>query len=82
MRVCAASMAGIEDDPGSARPSASTIEVMVEAVPIVLQVPGVLVIRPSRLCISLASILPAWYSSQNMRVWVPAPTVLAVPFFR
>src|SRR6266511_6316185 len=40
--ICAwwESAAGIDADPGSARPSASTAEVMVDAVPIVMQWPG------------------------------------------
>ena len=81
MRVWAESMAGIELAPGSVRPRASTMLVMVEAVPMVLQVPGARVMRPSSDCNSWASMRPAWYSSQNMRVWVPAPTVLETPFF-
>lgn len=50
------------------------IEVMVEAVPIVLQVPGVRVMRLSGQRHCVASILPACSSSQ-MRVCVPAPMV-------
>ena len=40
MRGCAASPAGIEDEPGRESPSASVMEVMVEAVPMVMQVPA------------------------------------------
>ena len=39
MRGCAASAAGIEAAPGSVSPSASAMEVMVEAVPMVMQCP-------------------------------------------
>ena len=39
MRMWLASAAGIEDAPGSVMPIASAIEVMVEAVPMVMQVP-------------------------------------------
>ena len=39
MRGWPLSAAGIEDAPGSVRPMASTIDVMVDAVPMVLQVP-------------------------------------------
>jgi hypothetical protein len=37
--MCPASAAGIEDAPGSVMPMASAIEVMVEAVPMVMHVP-------------------------------------------
>jgi hypothetical protein len=40
MRGWAASAAGIEVAPGSVRPSASAMMVIVEAVPIVMQVPA------------------------------------------
>ncbi len=46
--------------PGSARPSASTIEVIVLAVPIVLHVPGERVMRASRLTHSSSPMRPAW----------------------
>ena len=52
-------MAGIAVEPGSARPIASTIEVIVLAVPITLQVPGERVIFASRPIHSRSSILPA-----------------------
>ena len=80
MRVCAESIAGMLLAPGSERPSASTMAVMVEAVPMVLQVPGARVIRASSDVISAVSMCPALYSSQNMRVWVPAPMLRVTPF--
>jgi len=40
MRECAAWTAGIEEAPGRVRPRVSVMEVMVEAVPIVMQWPG------------------------------------------
>jgi hypothetical protein len=39
MRIWPASAAGIDDAPGSVMPIASAIAVMVDAVPIVMQVP-------------------------------------------
>ena len=79
MRMWAESMAGMLLAPGSARPSASTMAVMVEAVPMVLQVPGALVILDSSAINSELLSLPAWYSSQNMRVCVPAPMLRLTP---
>ena len=75
MRVWPASMAGMALAPGRARPSASTRAVMVLAVPMVLQVPGLRVMRASSRTHSAWSMRPAWYSSQNRRVCVPAPTL-------
>ena len=74
MRTCAESAAGIDEAPGSVSPIASTTEVIVEAVPIVLQVPTERVMRASRSTQSSWVILPARSSSQYLRVWVPAPT--------
>ncbi len=51
------------------------MDVIVLAVPIVLQVPGLRVMCASSLIHSAALTCPAWYSSQNIRVWVPAPTL-------
>ena len=39
MRLCPASGAGIDDAPGSVRPQPSAIDIMVDAVPMVMQVP-------------------------------------------
>ena len=75
MRGWAASMAGMLVLPGRAMPSASAMAVMVLAVPMVLQVPGLRVMRASSCTHSSAPILPACKSSQNSRVCVPAPTV-------
>ena len=52
---------------------ASTIDVMVEAVPMVLQVPIERVIRLSRSTQSSCVMLPARNSSQYFLVCVPAP---------
>jgi hypothetical protein len=77
MRACAESIAGMAVEPGNARPSASTMAVIVLAVPMVLQVPGDRVIFASSAIHSASPIAPAWRSSQNMRVCVPAPTARA-----
>jgi hypothetical protein len=81
MRTWPASIAGIEVLPGSARPRASTMAVIVLAVPIVLQVPGERVILASSCTHSVSLTRPAWYSSQNMRVCVPAPMLRVTPSF-
>src|SRR5271163_142387 len=73
MRTCPESAAGIDDAPVSVSPIASMIEVMVEAVPMVLQVPMVRVILDSSSIQSCSEILPARYSSQYFLVCVPAP---------
>ena len=52
---------------------ASTIDVIVDAVPMVLQVPMERVIRLSRSTQSACVMLPARSSSQYFLVWVPAP---------
>ena len=75
IRTWFASIAGMLLAPGNVNPIASTIDVMVLAVPIVLQVPGERVILASSLIHSGCLILPATYSSQNFLVWVPAPTL-------
>ena len=59
MRVWAESIAGMLEAPGKVMPSASTMEVMVDAVPMVLQVPGERVEMPSISIISGSLILPA-----------------------
>ena len=73
MRTCAESAAGIDDAPVRVRPIASMIEVMVEAVPMVLQVPMLRVMRDSSSIQSSDVMLPARYSSQYFFVCVPAP---------
>ena len=57
--------------------------VIVLAVSVVLQVPGERVMRDSSCTHSASVTRPACFSSQKMRVWVPAPTVCAgAPGFR
>lgn len=76
MRTCAESTVGIEEAPGSVNLIASTMLTMVDAVPMVLQVPIERVIRLSRSIQSASVMLPACFSSQYLRVWVLAPTTV------
>ena len=55
-------------------PSASAAEVMVEAVPMVMQWPGERAMPPSRSAISQSPTSPARASSQNFHMSVPLPT--------
>ena len=73
MRAWAESTAGMLVAPGSVKPSASAMLVMVDAVPMVLQVPCERVMRPSSSIQSAWLMLPARSSSQYFLVWVPAP---------
>ena len=68
--ACTAGMAAV---PGRAMPSASTMQAMVEAVPITAQVPAVVASLPSISLISLSSIWPARYFAQKRRQSVQAP---------
>ncbi len=74
-RVWPASMAGTLVAPGKVRPMASMMEVIVLAVPMVLQVPGARVIFASSEIHSGWSMSPTTYCSQYFLVCVPAPTV-------
>ena len=62
-----------EVEPGSARPSASIALVMVEAVPIVMQVPGERAMPSSTPCHSSSVMLPARSSAQYFNVSLPLP---------
>src|SRR5882672_7490198 len=68
------SAAGIDAEPGSARPSASAAEVMVDAVPIVMQWPGERAI-PSSISSHCSSLtLPARFSAQYFHTSEPLPS--------
>ena len=56
-------------------PSASAAEVMVDAVPMVMQCPGDRAMPDSRSASSQSPISPARASSQNFHWAVPLPTV-------
>ena len=68
------STAGIAAFPDSAMPSASAIEAMVLAVPIVLQVPDDRLIEASASRNSSCVISPAFTASENFHRCVPEPT--------
>ena len=75
MCACVASTAGMDDAPGSVSPSTSVSDIMVAAVPIVMQVPGerAMPCSISSHCSSLT--LPARRSAQYLNTSVPEPSV-------
>jgi hypothetical protein len=73
MREWLASGAGIDEAPGKVKPSASTIAIMVAAVPITMQVPNERAIPPSISPHSCSPILPARFSSQYFQTSEPEP---------
>src|SRR5215472_12040971 len=73
MRTWPESAAGMEEAPVRVRPNASAMDVMVDAVPMVLHVPMERVMRDSSSIQSSAVMFPARSSSQYFLVWVPAP---------
>ena len=72
-RSRSACTAGIAAVPGRIMPSASTMQAMVEAVPITAQVPAVVARLPSTWLISFSSMAPARYFAQKRRQSVQAP---------
>ena len=73
IRECAESAAGIEDAPGSVRPSASTAAAIVDAVPIVMHVPKDRAM-PSSISRQLhSSSVPARRSAQYFQTSLPDP---------
>jgi hypothetical protein len=67
--------AGIDDAPGSVSPSASAIDIIVAAVPIVMHVPGERAMPSSISCQSRSVMLPARSSAQYFQVSDPEPSV-------
>ncbi len=82
MRGCAASAAGIEDAPGSDRPSASAIAIMVAAVPITMQVPKLRAMPPSISAHCSSLMRPARFSSQYFQASEPEPSTWPCQFPR
>ncbi len=76
MRPWLESAAGIDAEPGSARPSASVALIMVAAVPMVMQVPNERAIPSSTSCQSCLVIVPARSSSQYFQLSEPLPSGL------
>ena len=70
-----ASTAGIEEAPGSVRPMASVIAVIVEAVPMVMQVPAERAMPPWTPSHSSSLMLPARRSSQYFQASDPEPRI-------
>ena len=79
MRGWLASGAGIDEAPGSVSPSASVIAIMVEAVPMIMQVPNERAMPSSISLQSCSPMLPARFSSQYFQTSEPEPSVLAAP---
>ena len=73
MRGWSESAAGIDAAPGSVNPRASTADVIVDAVPIVMQWPGEDAIRSSTDSQSASVIRPARSSSQYFQTSEPTP---------
>ena len=73
MRGWLESAAGIDDAPGSDRPSASAIAIMVAAVPITMQVPNERAMPPSISFHSSSVMLPARFSVQYFQTSEPEP---------
>ncbi len=76
MRGWLASAAGIDDAPGSVRPSASAMPIIVAAVPMVMQVPWLRAMPASTSAHCASPILPARRSSQYFQVSEPEPRTL------
>ena len=74
MTLRRASTAGIAALPGKARPNASIMQAMVDAVPIVLQLPGDRLIAASDARKSSAFMRPAFTSSLRRNMSVPDPS--------
>jgi len=70
------STAGIDEAPGMVRPSTSIIAAIVEAVPIVMQVPAERAMPSSISCQSCWSITPARRSAQYFHTSLPLPSGL------
>ena len=82
MRGCAESAAGIDDAPGSVKPSASVSDIIVAAVPIVMHVPNERAMPPSIWCQSSSVMSPARLSSQYFQLSVPEPSTSPCQFPR
>ena len=76
MRWWPESTAGIEEAPGRVSPMASAIAVMVEAVPIVMQMPAERAMPPCTPSHSSSVMLPARRSSQYFQASEPEPSTL------
>ena len=75
MRGCAESAAGTDDAPGSVSPNASTADVIVDAVPIVMQVPKERAMPSSISRQEHSSRVPARRSVQYFHTSLPEPRI-------
>ncbi len=75
IREWAESAAGIEDAPGSDSPSASVAMAIVEAVPMVMHVPGERAMPSSISRQAQSSIVPARSSAQYFQTSLPLPRI-------
>jgi len=75
MRGCAESAAGMDEAPGSVIPSASTADVIVDAVPMVMQVPNERAMPSSISRHEHSSSVPARRSAQYFHTSVPEPRI-------
>ncbi len=75
MRGWPASGAGMAEAPGNVMPSASAIDIMVAAVPMVMQVPNERAMPFSISAHSASEILPARFSSQYFQASDPDPRI-------
>ncbi len=73
MRPCRESAAGIDAAPGNVKPSASAADVMVDAVPMVMQCPGERAMPSSISSHCLSVMLPARFSAQYFHTSEPLP---------
>ncbi len=74
IRACAESAAGIEAAPGNVMPKASAAEVIVDAVPIVMQWPGERAMPSSISAQSSSVMVPARFSAQYFHTSLPLPS--------
>ena len=82
MREWFESTAGIDEEPGSARPSTSTRLIIVAAVPMVMQVPAERAMPSSISPQASSSMLPARSSAQYFQESLPLPSVVPRQFPR
>ena len=74
-RLCSATTAGTLAALGNVRPSDSAMQAIVDAVPIVIQVPADRAMQFSTPFQSLSHRFPAQRSAQNFQASVPLPSV-------
>ena len=71
------SAAGMAEAPDNVRPKDSTMTAMVDAVPMVMQWPTLLLMQLSAYSQSSCVIFPVFISSSNFHTWVPEPMAVS-----